>query len=441
MRRVRKAFARLTGKRHYFAGNEKRRQQQQRPEQQQLAVDATSEAEDLTKHHPQEEVAHEQPPTTPPLEAHWLGNLPRVTEEIDVGCWREVEASSFRVRTIGYAKHSQKAPSADAFYKPLGVSIIRCTAREDDLVERGMLRLPDSESTDFPRYLVINAQLPDDVGPGPLSGRPGPNADGPCHAVIIVCELADWDRIRNSQQSAVRLLRRFEAEAPREPKEQPNVRGRFKVIAGVEDPKQLPAIVRSYNYKPAIITKSGKITRTESALEMHVSIFRFGYSSRSGFASIKDKLHNCVLNVAFVLEGRTDDELPECILAAVQLRFCGFHLAIPFSELAMHASSQHHQKNHQLAPDPSDPFEERDDEHVLENSAPFLPLSPGDADAPQGEAAVVEKSTASVDHSRKSELSSTLEGMWSALTFTSLLGKKVQAPKPTATAPAPPGIE
>lgn len=230
--------------------------------------------------------------------------------------WSHLDASRFNVRQLGYAKNGKKAPSQEAFYRVVGIDIFMTDKREGELGGRGLVNAPEGA-------LIINCQLPGQVG-GWRSC-----ADGAGHSVVLICELTEAGRARlESDEPAARLLSQFLEEAPGEPQEEPNLRGRFKVIAGVDDPKMLPSLIRSYNYKPALITKSGTFTKSD-VYDMDISIFRFGYSSRSGLAMIAPNFKDYVINLAFVLEGRHDDQLPECLLAAAQLKHCGLHMGIP----------------------------------------------------------------------------------------------------------------
>ncbi|KAJ8598585.1 hypothetical protein CTAYLR_001717 [Chrysophaeum taylorii] len=244
------------------------------------------------------------------------------------GTFSDAPGSTFRVRQVGYPK-TPKAASGEGFYRVVGVDILRANNRRDNLVENGIVRLPLGDNCSFPpRWLVVNAQLPDETGP--VFSRPPPDADGKCHSIALICELTESGKKRlETSEPAARLFIDFLRAAPSEPREEPDFRGRFKVIVGVKDPKDLPAIARSYNYKPALITKSGSLNLFRDVMEMNVSVFRFGYSSRSGLSLLTARFAALVLDVAFLLEGRSDAELPECVLAAATLHNCGYDLARP----------------------------------------------------------------------------------------------------------------
>jgi Protein ENHANCED DISEASE RESISTANCE 2, C-terminal len=69
----------------------------------------------------------------------------------------------------------------------------------------------------------------------------------------------------------------------------------------------------------------------EPYLEMDCNMRYWCYLARKGLHHLLPRFSLMSLRVAFVLEGRADDELPECVLACAQLNSLDPHLARPLS--------------------------------------------------------------------------------------------------------------
>ena len=53
--------------------------------------------------------------------------------------------------------------------------------------------------------------------------------------------------------------------------------------------------------------------------------------ARSGLQSIFRDFEDFILSIGFVLEGRAESELPECILGAFDLNHVDYNIAVPFN--------------------------------------------------------------------------------------------------------------
>lgn len=137
----------------------------------------------------------------------------------------------------------------------------------------------------------------------------------------------------------------------------PDCRGRFKVIASCRNLEELalPAFIANYSAsrrvllfacaidrwlrlgpcshppltpdtqqhtpdgKPVLITKSGSLHQGANYLEMSIRVHRFSYLAKKGLATLRGRFAQMVLDVAFLVEGRGDEELPEQLLGCARL--------------------------------------------------------------------------------------------------------------------------
>ena len=84
---------------------------------------------------------------------------------------------------------------------------------------------------------------------------------------------------------------------------------------------RLPSFITSYNGKPVLINKSGKLKRHEKYIETSINVFLFNYIAKKSLHSLKPKFPTFVLNVGFTIEGRCDEEQPEILLGGCCLHY------------------------------------------------------------------------------------------------------------------------
>ncbi|KAJ1448995.1 hypothetical protein M885DRAFT_537231 [Pelagophyceae sp. CCMP2097] len=248
------------------------------------------------------------------------------------GTWSRAPAESFKIRQVGYLKSKRKAPSTEALYDVLSVDLLDTELRLND-VTQSVFKLPEgvepSPDEHVPATFLINAQIPGETGPL----RVKLDADGPGYQVVICMQLSAATRrdllaLKNDEhapltpqrKAALKLLKTYCALAPLEPQLEPKERGRFKVLAQIRniDEVNIPNFAKGYNGKPALIAKTGTLTRgpNNSHLELDINVHAFGYMARAGLQSIFRDFEDFILSVGFVLEGRADDELPEVMLCS-----------------------------------------------------------------------------------------------------------------------------
>jgi len=122
---------------------------------------------------------------------------------------------------------------------------------------------------------------------------------------------------------SIPLLRRF-LEGRNNGEE--DIRRRLKCIPRVVNPDELQInfatrrIVTTYNAKPFMTgPRCHTFYQGENYLEVDVDVHKFCYLARKAGHSMMDEVGRLVLDLAFVVEGHSDDELPEQILGCARI--------------------------------------------------------------------------------------------------------------------------
>ncbi len=103
------------------------------------------------------------------------------------------------------------------------------------------------------------------------------------------------------------------------------LRGRFKAIGRAMNTEELrlPSVIKRYNGKPILIygrEGSMRFDRERQILELDVNAHNFSYFGRRALYSTYHKFREALVSVGFVIEGRTNDELPEHIVGTALFR-------------------------------------------------------------------------------------------------------------------------
>lgn len=122
---------------------------------------------------------------------------------------------------------------------------------------------------------------------------------------------------------SIPLLKRF-LEACNNDEE--NIRKRLKCIPRIVNPDEMQInfatkrLVTTYNAKPFMTgPRCHTFYRGENYLEVDVDVHRFCYLARKAGYSMMDELGRMVLDLGLVVEGHSDEELPEQILGCVRV--------------------------------------------------------------------------------------------------------------------------
>ena len=89
---------------------------------------------------------------------------------------------------------------------------------------------------------------------------------------------------------------------------------------------------QGYNGKPVLINKSGMVSHPTAVngdgarisqtnvIQMNINVWKFAFVAKKALAGLQEKFEKLSLNVGFTIEGRGDEELPECLLGCANLK-------------------------------------------------------------------------------------------------------------------------
>ena len=110
---------------------------------------------------------------------------------------------------------------------------------------------------------------------------------------------------------------------PTSPAEAKEAEDRIKVIATVV-PKEATtsastALLMRYNGTPVLTRPQQTIFRSSNVTEVDVDLHSFCYCARKGMHTLMGKCKEMCIDVAIVLQGRSEEELPERVLGCLRL--------------------------------------------------------------------------------------------------------------------------
>lgn len=251
--------------------------------------------------------------------------------------WSNPPGDRFRVRMgPNYKVNGNKGPSADPLYNLVGMDMLKSTERISNIGSFTKLPGPIDGVDDlemirksgFPRILIVNLQLPDKAPS--LWGSKSDNPGVSCLFYFsvkpeTVNAMNDPDGTRRTP--AINLAHRFVTEWQMND----DIRRRFKAIGLAENISQLgipgAKMVEKFNGKPVIFFKCAKIFQGEDYLEIDLLVHSFPYHAKSILNMLRSHIPDIHLLAGFVIQGETDDELPETLLGGAEAKGIDFKKA------------------------------------------------------------------------------------------------------------------
>ena len=261
------------------------------------------------------------------------------------GAWCAPGGETLAVRSHGYMVTKEKVPSPGELYECTNVDIFESPHRYPDMAKR--VTLPKVEFEDdspgpktwhAPDIFIVSVALPTDA-PKVRSTNDGGGFTITMYFTMkqetrdilrrVTAESYDPlkepvpDDVQKSKVNAVKLFNEYCRRAPSDP----SFQSRFKLVANAQNLKEigLPTWIAKYNGKPVLIKRAGQtgflFSHPEmSCIEFDVSFHPFPYLAKQAISYMKDNFFKKVLvTFGFVIEGRSDDELPECVIGLMQL--------------------------------------------------------------------------------------------------------------------------
>jgi Protein ENHANCED DISEASE RESISTANCE 2, C-terminal/PH domain len=264
--------------------------------------------------------------------------------------WRKVSGELLKVRAHGYETTKEKVSSPGELYDCVAVDVFESPQRYPDMAPRVQLPTVEYDDDDddddeppgtvktwrAPDIFIVSIALPTDP---PKMGKS--SSDGGGYTVTMYYKLKASTRAllrkvtaggydgsspedqNDPRVNAVRLWEEWIRRAPSDPK----FMARFKVVPLAHNLAEIgmPGWIAKYNGKPFLIKRAGVTgfihTHPQlSCVEFDISLHPFPYLAKQGICFMKDSYFKRVLvTFGFVIEGRTDDELPETVIGCMQL--------------------------------------------------------------------------------------------------------------------------
>jgi len=180
----------------------------------------------------------------------------------------------------------------------------------------------DDAAIGVPPLWIVNFQIPAYPPPMPMWGK---KEDGEGYSVVLYYALTEQakDDLRHNATPAAKLLKSFIQHCGDE-----KMHGRYKSIPKIMNPddcevgRTVRSLIQSYNAKPFLTGPwCHQFIKGPGYVEADIDVHRFRFVARKGAHSFLESLRSMVIDIAFVVEGQDDDELPEQIQAATRLHF------------------------------------------------------------------------------------------------------------------------
>lgn len=245
--------------------------------------------------------------------------------------WTAISGTQFSVRQgPDYAKNKLKGLSEESIISVYGVDVFKTKKKATNILEKVIMPslppLKTSPEDGFycPRMIVLNIMLPNYAPSNPLWGTA--KEDGESFSFVVYYEITQeaYDGMKKELSPAHKLLKKWLQAHPTS-KEHYEMRGRLKAIPILLNPNDislglLRPVVNTYNSKPFLTgPKYHTFIKTDKYIEVDVDIHRYVYPARSTFFGLVSEIEKMQLDFGLVIEGKSDDELPEQMLAGIRL--------------------------------------------------------------------------------------------------------------------------
>ncbi len=264
--------------------------------------------------------------------------------------WSPLSCDEVMIRSHGYLKSRKKIGSPGSIYEIIAADALMDDARvaeimanvqlpTDILQEFEQIREADGERTwHSPDFFVASIAIPTDE---PSLTRPTTDGGGLTCAVYYKMKketreilkritAPDYDPeddpdLNNPSTDAqtnlipaIRLWEEYCRTAPHDEKMQ----GRFKLIPNIHNPREvgLPSWISKYCGKPVLIKRKNVTGFLSShphlhAMEFDITLHPFPYLAKKAMAYLYSSVFvKAIVSLAYVVEGRDDDELPEMVI-------------------------------------------------------------------------------------------------------------------------------
>jgi len=296
-------------------------------------------------------------------------DLPMFNDHI-FAAWRAPEPENLLIRSHGYLTSKKKVSSPGSLYDIAKCDIFESPHRYPDMASRVVLPTVSFAGDDglktwkAPDIFVVSISLPTDQPK--LTGTTSYDGGGYTVCLYLTMKQDTRDILRritaedydpmtertpgDPQKSKVNAVKLFEQWCRRAPNDG-KFQSRFKVVPNAQNLKDIgmPSWISRYNGKPFLIKRPGETGflydhPEKSCMEFDISLHPFPYLAKHAICFMKDVFFKKVLiTFGFVIEGRADDELPECLIGLMQLCYPDPIHAIQAEDLFSGVSAKSHE--------------------------------------------------------------------------------------------------
>lgn len=208
-----------------------------------------------------------------------------------------LNGTGFKVRSLGYVKSKRKTPSQLALYDCVGVKLLE-SDNTDELVEQECAKQLDNgnEDSSIPITFYVLVKLADS------------------NKSLLFCFQRKVREDTTKHPSP--LFATFIAECNTYLDKNTLPPNRFKVV--INDIDGLNPIEKGLAKKPVLIHKHGHFKPIHGMPVITIDMDLFRFRSRVTEQNLTKSLSQCKFDVGFVIQGNTDEELPERMLGCVQ---------------------------------------------------------------------------------------------------------------------------
>lgn len=237
---------------------------------------------------------------------------------------------NFHVRNSGYKKTKEKVPSGESLYTFFGCDFVKADhTRIENMVDNwghefvgrisNHISARDSvprwsENCGLPEILVINCMCPYETG-----GMWGSHPVDDLGFNVLTYHYISPDTLKAAKSGkltrSMELFRRF-IESGKSDRNGISLK-KIGQAANVED-LGLPGFIKGYNGKPVLVTASCNVIKSQCPriLELDYDIRQWSYAMRSALpGTVFPRFKIAEILLGWLIEGKTEDELPEQMLA------------------------------------------------------------------------------------------------------------------------------
>jgi hypothetical protein len=269
--------------------------------------------------------------------------------------WAPIPADVFQVRGPSYLADKVKQPSGRSMFECVGGDCVISDGPMRHVAAR--VQLPSTAAalpktpigSTVPALFIMNVQIP--IQPRAMFGaRKLPPTVNAVFYMRLNPEVQDWCALLDAADQGGDAAARFAADHPalsaedvpgpvrllhrwcRDAVNDDVLRGALKLMGFGRNFGEVgaPSFVQSYNGKPVLLAGGGltagsrlgfgQIYRGANYLEVDIDVAaHFTYLSQRGICWALGLLDKLNIDIAFVIEGRCEEDLPECVLGCVSI--------------------------------------------------------------------------------------------------------------------------